>query len=135
MCQAEHLISVVRKTSGGQDGHVISACAKELFNLAVSYIWICNNTSREPSFAAMTTSGLRSLQPQHVLERSSLKVDVGKIPKYNGHEIPKKFEDIREYLTRLRGFTKIQLMYIIRKTLIPPILDDDDETNYVDKDV
>ena len=133
MCQAEHLISVVRKTSGEQDGHVISACAKELFNLAVSYIWICNKTSREPSFAAMTTSGLRSLQPQHVLERASLKVDVGNIPKYNGHEIPKKFEDIREYLTRLRGFTKIQLMYIIRKTPISLLSADDDETNYVDK--
>ena len=44
------------------------------------------------------------------------------------------FEEIIEYLTRLRGFTKIQLMYIIRKTPISPLSADDDETNYVDKD-
>ena len=44
------------------------------------------------------------------------------------------FEEIREYLTCLRGFTKIKLLYIIRKTLIPSFSANDDETNYVDKD-
>ena len=44
------------------------------------------------------------------------------------------FEEIRDYLTRLRGFTKIQLLYIIRKTLIPLLSANDDENNYVDKD-
>ena len=43
-------------------------------------------------------------------------------------------EEIREYLTRLSGFTKIQRLYIIRKTLIPSLSGNDDETNYVDKD-
>ena len=28
MCQAEHLIAVVRNPSGGQDGHVINSCAQ-----------------------------------------------------------------------------------------------------------
>ena len=44
------------------------------------------------------------------------------------------FEGIIEFLTCLRGFTKIQIMYIIRKTLIPPLSANYDETNYVDKD-
>ena len=81
----------------------------------------------------MTTTGLRSLQPQRVLEKASLEVDVGEIPKYNRRDIPKMFEEIREYLTRLHGFTKIQILYIIRKTLIPPLSADDDDTNYMDK--
>ena len=113
---------------------MINDCAQELFDLAVYYVWICNKTSREPSFAAMTTAGLISLQTQRVLEKASLEVDVGEIPKYNGCDIPNIFEDIREYLTRLCGFTNIQLLYIIRKTLIPLLSADDNETNYVDKD-
>ena len=84
--------------------------------------------------AAITTAGLRALQSQRVLEKTSLEVDVGEIPKYNGRNIPKIFEDIREYLTRLRGFTKIKLLYIICKTFIPPLSANDDETNYLDKD-
>ena len=44
------------------------------------------------------------------------------------------FEDITEYLTRLRDFTKIKLLYIIRKTLIPLLSADNDENNYVYKD-
>ena len=44
------------------------------------------------------------------------------------------FEGIIEFLTCLRGFTMIQIMYIIRKTLIPPLSANYDETNYVDKD-
>ena len=44
------------------------------------------------------------------------------------------FEEIREYLTCLRGFTNIQLMYIIFKILITP-LSSSDYNNYVDKDV
>ena len=84
--------------------------------------------------ADMTTAGLRPLQPQRVLEKASLEVDVGKIPKYNGREIPEMFEEIREYLTSLRGFTKIQLPYIICNTLIPPLSANVDETNYVNKD-
>ena len=83
---------MVWKPSGGQDGHVINARAQELFNLAVYYIWICNKTSRDPSLVAMTTAGLRSLQPHRVLEKASLDVDVGEIPKYNGRDIPKIFE-------------------------------------------
>ena len=82
----------------------------------------------------MTTAGLRPLQPQRVLEKASLEVDVGEIPNYNVRDIPNTFEEIREYLTRLCGFTKIQHLYIICKTLIPPLSADDDETNYVDKD-
>ena len=82
----------------------------------------------------MATAGLRALQPQRVLEKESLEVDVGEIPKYNGRDIPNMFEEIREYLTLLRGFTKIQLIYIICKILIPPLSANDDETNYVDKD-
>ena len=132
MGQAEHLIDVVRKPIEGQDGHVINARAQELFNLAVYYVWIFNKTSRELSLEAMTTAGLRALQHQRVLEKSSLEVDMGGIPKYNGHEISKMFEEIREYLTRLRGFTKIQLLYIIRKIHIPPLSSNDDETNYMD---
>ena len=129
MRQDEHLIDVVLKPTGGHDGHVINARAQELFNLAVYYVWIFNKTSRELSLEAMTTAGLRALQHQRVLEKSSLEVDMGGIPKYNGHEISKMFEEIREYLTRLRGFTNIRLMYIIHKTLIPPLSYDDDETN------
>ena len=45
------------------------------------------------------------------------------------------FEDIIDYLTRLRGFTKIKILYIIRKTLILLLAADDNETNYLDKDV
>ena len=56
------------------------------------------------------------------------------ITNYNGHEIPKMFEEIREYLTCLLGFTKIQLLFIIRKTLILSISSNGDENNYVDKD-
>ena len=82
----------------------------------------------------MTTAGLRSLQHQRVIEKASLEVDMGDIPKYNGREIPKMFEEIREYLTCLLGFTKIQLLFIIRKTLIPSISSNGDENNYVDKD-
>ena len=134
MCQAGNLIAVVRNPSGGQDGHMINALSQELFNLAVYYVWICNKTSREPSLTAMTTAGLRALQTQRVLEKASREVDVGEIPKYNVCDIPKIFEEIREYLTRLSGFTKILLLYIIRKTLIPPLSANDDETNYVDKD-
>ena len=81
----------------------------------------------------MTTASLRALQSLCVLDKTSLEVDVGEIPKYNGRDIPKMFEDIREYLTCLFGFIKIQLLYIIRNTLIPPLSSDDDETNYVDK--
>ena len=81
----------------------------------------------------MTTAGLRSLQPQRVLEKASLEVDVGEITKYNGRDIPKMFEDFREYLTFLRGFNNIQLLYIIHKTLIPPLSANDDDTNYLDK--
>ena len=79
--QAEHLIDVVCRLSGGQDGHVINARAQELFNLGVYYVWICNKTSREPSLAVMTTAALRALQPQRVLEKASLEVDVREIPK------------------------------------------------------
>ena len=89
--QAEHLIGVVCRLSGGQDGHVINARAQELFNLGVYYVWICNKTSREPSLAARTTAGLRALHPKRVLEKASLEVDVGDIPKYNGRNIPKMF--------------------------------------------
>ena len=59
---------------------------------------------------------------------------MGEIPKYNGRDIPKMFEDIRKYLTRRRGFTKIQLLYIICKTRIKLLSAGDDETNYLDKD-
>ena len=111
--QAEHLIAVVRKPSGVQDGHVINARDQELFNLAVYYVCICNKTSREPSLATITTAGLRYLKPQIVLEKASIEVDMGDIPKYNGLDIPKTFEEITEYLTCLRGFTKIQLIHII----------------------
>ena len=58
MRQAENLIAVVRKPSGGQDGNVINARDQELFNLAVYYVWICNKTSRDPSLAATTTACL-----------------------------------------------------------------------------
>ena len=58
----------------------------------------------------MNTAGLRALQPQRVLEKVSLEVDVWEIPKYNGRDIPKIFEEIREYLTRLNVFAKIQLL-------------------------
>ena len=37
MRQDEHLIAVVRKPSGEQDGHVINARTQGLFNLAVYY--------------------------------------------------------------------------------------------------
>ena len=46
MCQVEHLITVVRKPSGGKDGHVINARAQELFNPAFCYVRIYNKTSR-----------------------------------------------------------------------------------------
>ena len=74
---------------------MINDRAQELFNLAVYYVWICNKTSREPRLSAMTTAGLRALHPQRVLEKASIEVDVGEIPKYNGRGIPKMFEDIR----------------------------------------
>ena len=79
--QAENLIDVVRKPSGGKDDHVINSRAQELFNLAFYYVWICNKTSIEPSLADMATAGLRALQPQRVLEKASIEVDVGEIPK------------------------------------------------------
>ena len=82
----------------------------------------------------MNTAGLIALQHQRVLEKASLGVYVGEIPKYNGRDIPKMFEDIRDYVTRLCGFTKIQFLYIIRKTLIPPLSANDYDTNYADKD-
>ena len=134
MNQDQHMIAVVRKPSGGQDGHVINAYAQQLFNLTVYYAWICNKTSRDPSLAATTTAGLRALQPQRLLEKASLVFDVGDIPKYNGRDIPKMFEEIKEYLTRLRGFTKNKLLYIICNTLITLLSADDDETNYMGKD-
>ena len=80
MRQAEHLIAVVRKPSGGQDGHMINARTQELFNLTVYYVWICNKTSRESSLAATTTTGLRALQHQSFLEKDSIEVDVGYYP-------------------------------------------------------
>ena len=85
--------------------------------------------------ADITTAGLRDIQPQRVLEKASLEVDKGDIPNYNGRDIPNMFEDIIDYLTRLRGFTKIKILYIIRKTLILLLASDDNETNYVDKNV
>ena len=134
MRQDEHLIAVVCNPSGGKDGHVINSCDQELFNLAVYYVWIFNKISRGPSLSAMTTAGLRALQPHLIIEKALLEVDVGEIPNYNGRNIPKMFEEIREYLTCLHGFTKIKIMYIIRKTLIPPLSAYNDETNYSYKD-
>ena len=61
MRQAEHLIATVHKQSGGQDGHVINGRAQEWYNLGFYYVCLCNKTSREPSLAATTTTGLRAL--------------------------------------------------------------------------
>ena len=101
MRQDEHLVAVARQPIVGKDGLLINARAQELFNLVVYYVWICNKTSRYPSLASMTTAGLRNLHPHIVIEKASLEVDVGQIPKYNGREIPKMFEETREYLNRL----------------------------------